>query len=43
MTAQKTVKLSLRKEIIEDRTVAGSVIEHNWLASSTPILHLVVE
>ena len=39
MATQKTVKLGLRGEIIEDRAVPGSVIEPNWSVSSTLALH----
>ena len=39
MTTQKTIELSFGEEVIEDRAVAGSVIEHNWNSSSTPPLH----
>ena len=39
MMAQRTVKLELREEIIEDRAFQGSIIELNYDISSTPALH----
>ena len=39
MATQKTVRLTFRGEVIEDRAIAGSAIELNYDQSYTPALH----